>query len=288
MKLPLSLAEKLIQLCNGVPMPSSKIKSASIQAFLDNGIIRKQLQGKSKAMLYLSDPSLLQSYLKNQYGINDLRLYVDSLKTELTRAEAVEAASNSKITAIRTFQGFLVNTCEPIEAVLGGVSTYITPLEGTFTFIYDYEGFQPAPDVTIVGVENPENFRWLQNQQYLFQGMKPLFVSRYPQSRDLIKWLMAIPNTYLHFGDFDFAGINIYWNEYKNHLGERARFFVPPNVEHLIAKHGNRMLYDNQKLLVKEEIKERGLKQVIEMLHKYKKGLEQEVLIKMSALSNSE
>jgi hypothetical protein len=287
MKLPLSLAEKLILLYNGEQIPSSKMKSASIQAFLDNGIIRKQVQGKSKAMLYLPDPSSLQSYLKNHYGINDLELYVDRLKTEVTRAEAIEVASNSKITAIRTFKGFLVNTCEPIEAILGGVSTYINPAEGSFIFIYDYEGFQPAPDVTIVGIENPENFRWIKNQQYLFQGMKTLFVSRYPQSRDLIKWLLTIPNAYLHFGDFDFAGINIYWNEYKKHLGERASFFVPLDIEHLIAKYGNRRLYDNQKLQVEEdEIREPGLKQVIGMLHKYKKGLEQEVLIATEALSS--
>ena len=36
-----------------------------------------------------------------------------------------------------------------------------------------------------------------------------LFVSRYPQSTDLRSWLQNIPNRYIHFGDFDLAGIHI-------------------------------------------------------------------------------
>ena len=50
-------------------------------------------------------------------------------------------------------------------------------------------------------------------------NQKILFVCRYPQSNDLIKWLQSIPNRYLHFGDLDFAGINIYLNEFKKYLG---------------------------------------------------------------------
>ena len=89
------------------------------------------------------------------------------------------------------------------------------PTEGTFQFIYDYERFILPADITIVGIENPENFRQISQQQYLFKDIKPLFVCRYPQnqSKDLLKWLQSIPNSYLHFGDFDLAGIGIYLNE---------------------------------------------------------------------------
>ncbi|MCA6071324.1 MAG: hypothetical protein LE168_02900 [Endomicrobium sp.] len=67
--------------------------------------------------------------------------------------------------------------------------------------------------------------------------MRPLFVSRYPQnqSKDLIKWLQSIPNNYLHFGDFDFAGIGIYLNEYKKYLTDKAMFLIPENIEKFIA-----------------------------------------------------
>lgn len=76
-------------------------------------------------------------------------------------------------------------------------------------------------------IEDPSNFRHLQKQRKLFGDIHPLFVSRCPQSKDLIKWLQTIPNRYLHFGDFDFAGLNIYINEFKKHLHDIASFYLP-------------------------------------------------------------
>ena len=107
----------------------------------------------------------------------------------------------------------------------------IQPREGTFTFIYDFETFFPPDNITIVGIENPENFRHIQKQKKFFEDIQPLFVSRYPQNKDLIKWLQTIPNSYLHFGDFDFAGLNIYINEFKKHLHDKATFYLPPDIE---------------------------------------------------------
>jgi len=73
----------------------------------------------------------------------------------------------------------------------------VQPQEGTFTFIYDFENFSPSDDITIVGIENPSNFRHIQKQRKLFGEIQPLFVSRYPQRKDLVKWLQTIPNPYL-------------------------------------------------------------------------------------------
>ncbi|GHT75088.1 hypothetical protein AGMMS50262_09440 [Bacteroidia bacterium] len=112
-------------------------------------------------------------------------------------------------------------------------------------------------------------------------------VSRYPQnqSKDLLKWLQIIPNKYLHFGDFDFAGIGIYLNEYKKHLGNKASFFIPENIEQILEIYGNKELYNNQKINFNEEnLTEENLKQLIPLIHKYKKGLEQEIFIKESRL----
>jgi len=111
-----------------------------------------------------------------------------------------------------------------------------------------------------------------------------LFVSRYPQNqnKDLMKWLQTIPNRYIHFGDFDFAGIRIFLNEYKKYLKNRASFFIPENIENLIEIYGNKKLYDKQGFnLNKEKITEENLLKLIEAIHKHKKGLEQEILIKI-------
>ena len=57
-----------------------------------------------------------------------------------------------------------------------------------------------------------------------------LFVSRYPQSADLREWLIKIPNRYIHFGDFDLAGICIYQSEFYKFLGDRAGFLIPEDI----------------------------------------------------------
>lgn len=225
----------------------------------------------------------LNDYLQNHYGIENLTQYVDFLNNEIVhRADSILVSSDSKTKNIRTFKGFLVNCYEPIETILNQQCFVIQPNIGAFVFIYDFQNFIPAQDVTIVGIENAENFRFVEKQKYLFDGIKPLFVSTYPQnqSNDLIHWLKKIPNNYLHFGDFDFGGLNIYWNEFKVHLQERAQFYLPPKVEILLENKGNRDLYNNQTIKFDEaQVLETNVLKLLKLIRQYKKGLEQEIFI---------
>lgn len=279
MKLPISIAEKLTAMQNGEKIPFSKLKHSVVESMIDNGILKKQIQGRSKTLIYLSNKNSLPDYLKNHFGIDNLENYIIAFKKEdLSRGEAVEVSSNSKLKSIRTFKGFLVNCFEPVECILNNRQITVQPQEGTFTFIYDYDSFTPSDNFTIVGIENPENFRHIQKQKKLFENIQPLFVSRYPQSKDLIKWLQTIPNNYLHFGDFDFAGLNIYCNEYKKHLKDKAKFLLPPDIEHLLSTKGNRDNYNNQTIQFdKNEIGEENILSLLGLIEKYKKGLEQEI-----------
>ena len=283
MKIPISIAEKLFLLCKGEKIPASKIKHSVINEMLDNGILKKQIQGRSKALIYCTESQTINDFLKNHYGISDLQNYIDTLKdTEIFRSDLIAVSSDSKQKSVRTFKGFLVNCFFPISVILNEKKIVLNPTEGTFQFIYDFENLVIPYDITIVGIENPENFRHIEKQKTLFENIKPLFVSRYPQnqSKDLLKWLQSIPNNYLHFGDFDFAGISIYLNEYKKHLGDKAQFFIPENIEFLLNNYGNRALYDKQKLNFEQQaIEEENLTNLIALLHQYKKGLEQEILI---------
>jgi hypothetical protein len=283
MKLTKSLGVKLLQLCNGERIPASKLNYPLVKELLAEGIILDNRSGRSKSVLYIQLPEALNAFLFNRYSISDLKNYIESIdSTDLTRAVLVQYASDSKVKKVRTFKGFIVNSYQPIPAKLDKTIIVIDPPLGTFQFIHNYEHFIPDPQVTIIGIENSENFSQISKQQYLFNGLQPLFVSRYPQgqNRDLIKWLQKIPNSYIHFGDFDFAGISIYLNEYKKHLGNRATFLIPQGIETLLAKCGSKRLYDVQKATFKvDQIEEEGLLKIIQLLHKYKKGLEQEALI---------
>ncbi len=281
MMIPLSIAEKLLLLAGGKELQASKMRHALIDELVAEGIIAERLAGRTKSTLFVADNNALQQYLYNKFSIPDIGEYIAVLRKEdATRAEQILVSSNSKTVNRRTFKGFLVNSYMPLACTLHGKPFTIHPLEGTFQFVHDFEHFIPAPDVVVVGVENAENFRYVEKQKYLFGDLKTLFVSRYPQeqNKDLIKWLLSIPNTYLHMGDYDFAGINIYMQEYKKHLKERASFFIPGNIEQLLADHGNSALYDKQKLFA-IETPETEIQKLIALIHKHKKGLEQEVLL---------
>ena len=281
MKIPIHIAEKLLLLSQGEIIPSSMAKHSSIEDMVSEGIIERS--GRVQKKLFIQNSASLHLYLQNKYGINDLNRYIAVSKQEnVQRNELVVIASNSKMKSVRTFKGFLINSYHPIQAQLNGKSIILNFTNGTFQFIYDFSNFIPEKNITIVGIENPENFRWIEQQKHLFKNIKPLFVCRYPQnqSKDLIKWLKSIPNDYLHFGDFDFAGIGIYINEFKEHLGKKAEYFVPDNLEELLSLNGNRNLYDTQKINFKLEfIKEEKLLKLIRTIHQNKKGLEQEAFI---------
>jgi hypothetical protein len=281
MKVPVHIAEKLLQLSQGESIPSSLAKHSLIEDLVLEGIIERK--GRIQKSLLLSNNKALHTYLQNNCSINDLQQYIQvSKKEEVTRSELVAATSNSKHLGVRSFKGFLINCYSPIQATLNGKQTTLNPVDGTFQFISDFEKFVVSPDITIVGIENPSNFRYIDKQKYLFADIKPLFVSRYPQnqSKDIIKWLKSIPNNYLHFGDFDFSGIGIYLNEFKKHLADKTTFFIPENIDKLISDFGNKKRYDIQKINFElKAIREEKLLQLIDTIHKYRKGLDQEILI---------
>ena len=130
-----------------------------------------------------------------------------------------------------------------------------------------------------------ENFRMIRKQRHLFEEylhrhrlpQKALFVSRYPQSSDLRKWLTSISNKYLHFGDFDLAGIHIFLSEFLKYLGEERTYYLIPDDISSRLKHGSTKRYDEQLLRFKEihtAIAE--LQQLIDLINRERKGYDQE------------
>ncbi len=286
-KLPLSVAVKLLQMVQGKKITAAQLRHALMDELAEEGIIEKQRAASNSTVYKIKNTEGLHAFLQNKLGIESLAAYINTLQQqELTRSQLVKAAADSKLKRVNTFKGFLVNCYEPIPAVIAGITTTITPLPGRYTFIHDYTRFTVEKDVTIVGVENAENFTYVQQQQYLFGNSKVLFVSRYPQEQTtaLREWLMAIPNHYLHFGDLDFEGIDIYLGEFKKHLGNKASFLIPPQTEEMLLRHGNSALYNQQfRYTLPQGInQEPALNNLVQLFHRYKKVLEQEAFIQNS------
>lgn len=288
-KLTLSTAKKLQRLKNGEVIAYSRVKNHVVDSLIAEHILWKK--GKHRQTVQLQNTAALDSYLANQMQINSLEEFITTLDNEnRVRADLVTVTGNSKYQAQRTFQGFLVNSYAAIETRLNGEPLTIHPKKGTFTFIYDYNDFCIDKSVTVVGMENAENFRYIEQQKGLFSAINPLFVSRYPQSqhKDFIRWISRLENPYWHFGDFDMSGIAIYLNEYKKHLGDRATFFIPPTITIDLPKWGSSERYDKQSVNFNpEKITESNLYDLFLLIQKYQKGLDQEFYIRKRLTTGS-
>lgn len=286
-KLTLSTAKYLQRLKDGEAIAYSRIKNRIIDDLVSEHILWKK--GKHRQSITLQDSKALDSYLANQLQVNDLSLFIQVLDNDnKQRADLVAATADSKYAKKRTFQGFLVNSYQPISARLHDKPLIIHPQTGSFTFIYDYEALRIDRSVTLVGVENAENFRYIEQQKALFSHITPLFISRYPQSqhKDFIRWASQLANPYWHFGDFDVAGIGIYLHEYKKHLGDRASFFIPPDITTDLSTWGSRERYHQQSINFDPEqinhpsINEPDLYDLFTLIQQQQKGLDQEFYIK--------
>ena len=280
MKKTAGLIEKLIRLANGVALPASNLKGEWFEQMLAEGILVSITHGSHKSFR-VANADTFRHYLDSQYNIRDLEQTLQLLSEEKpNRALQVDVSGDSKFVRQRSFRGFLVNSYQPIEAILNGQSITICPPEGSFLFVSDYQHFSLAEDVVIVGIENAENFRYIRCQKQLFAAYeKVLFVSRYPQNGDLVRWLQSIPNNYVHFGDLDLAGIAIYQNEFYRHLGERSSFLIPEDYEERISL-GNRERYDKQlPQYGKMKIQDQRIAPVLSCIHRYHRGYDQEGFI---------
>ena len=259
----------------GEKIASSRIPKALRETLLSEGLITVTVHGSRKSVRAL-DAGRLKQFLID----NDEKFRILDVEGKTSRAKQASSTGNSRLVSVRSCPGFPVNTYEPIECELNGETFVIHPANGSFTFICDWQSFSVPEDVIVVGIENMENFRLVQRQKYLFEeclgGNKLLFVSRYPQSTDLREWLKSIPNRYVHFGDFDLTGIKIFQTEFERHVGERASFMIPSDIEDRI-KNGSSKRYDDQfSHSGNISSKDPGVQALIDIINKYRKGYDQE------------
>lgn len=271
------LLDKLLMLAQGKSLPASSLKGEWFEQMLQDHILIVVTHGSRKS-IRVSNEHIFRNYLDSQYDIRDLeKTYELLLMSEADRGTQVNLSGDSKFVQQRSCPGFMVNSYSPISANLNGKEIVIAPEEGSMLFIADWKNFVIPENVLVVGIENMENFRLIRRQKYLFPTNKQiLFVSRYPQSADLRKWLLNIPNEYIHFGDFDIAGIRIYETEFYNYLGSRASFIIPADIE-LRIKNGSTKRYNTQYQEFKNyRPKDKRVLPLFEMINRYHKGYDQE------------
>lgn len=235
----------LKMLLDGASLAWSALNVQLRETLVEEGLLNIQTRGSRKTVKAVS-AEVLRQFLEQRYeALRGFDWSGEDLSQQTTRADLAVHSGNSKTKGIRTCPGFMVNCCEPIAAKIGGEEIRLLPVEGTLLFIADWEHFSIPQDILIVGIENMENFRNVRCQKHLFPDVPILFVSRYPQSGDLIRWLQSIPNPYVHFGDFDLAGMRIFETEFYKHLGARASFLIPADIETRL-RNGSAERYNSQ------------------------------------------
>ena len=264
----------------GEQVAGSKLNSQLLDELLAEGLLLVLSRGSRKSYR-ARDPEALKRFLIDR----DESYRILEVDQPNSRASMAAETGNSKLVMVRSCPGFPVNSYEPIACLLDGKPFVVNPQEGSFLFVADWERFAIPEDVVVIGVENMENFRMIRQQRVFFEqylqahdlSTRVLFVSRYPQSTDLRRWLCAIPNHYLHFGDFDLAGINIFLVDFQQYLGkERSSYLIPDDVESRL-KSGSRKRYDEQSnrfKSIKSEVPE--LQHLIDLIYRERKAYDQE------------
>ena len=281
-----SLIQAFASLHSGETVPSGRFPSDLAAELLAEGGVASIVHGSRTAMRVVSMRAFDVFLRSKGLQPDQLQETMEVLSEPTTRAAQVQLLGDSKTVAVRSCPGFPVNVIAPLSVRLGERKLLLCPCPGSFLYISDFREFRIPSNTIVVGVENMENFRLPERQtevwdqirdQYGDCGVPPvLLVSRYPQSKDLITWLQTSPNTYVHFGDFDLAGIHIYLTEFYRHLGDRASFFVPEDIEQRLSV-GSRERYDTQfPRFGKMDVTDARVLPLVKIIHRYQKGYDQE------------
>lgn len=282
MRLTLRLIENLQRLQRGESIPYSALPKSLVEDLVGEGIL-SIVYRKTKRCLKAPNSGALGGMLP-QYNeaLKDLNAAAKLLIEDNSRSAQAALSGNSKTSSKRTTPGFLVNSYSAIECKLGGKFFLIEPVEGSAVYIADWQSFVLPTSTLIIGIENNENFLRIREQRKLFDDClkkvesEILFVSRYAFSSDLMNWLALMPNRYVHFGDFDLAGIDIFLNQFKPYVGERGSFLIPTDIESRI-KQGSRKRYDDQyQKYSKLTTSDPTINHLISLIHKYRRTYDQE------------
>lgn len=231
----MAISASIQALISGEQVAGSKLSSKLLNELMAEGLLSVVTHGSRKSYR-ARDVEAMKRYLIDK----DESYRMLEVSSFVSRASLAAETGNSKLMTVRSCPGFPVNSYEPISCSLCDKDFVVNPHEGSFVFIDNWRQFSIPQDIVVVGIENMENFRRIRQQKKLFESvlgnMPLLFVSRYPQSTDLRNWLMGIPNRYVHFGDFDLAGIHIFLTEFQKYLGDRASFLIPSDIEQRLTQ----------------------------------------------------
>jgi hypothetical protein len=247
-----------------------------------NGSIKLIRKSPQRKILHLEKKENVYLFLKNNgYKIEDIINFDTYLKeiveTTPSRDTIHKWHNCTKIKKSESLKGLYLSSLHNLNIKIDNKPVTIIPTNGVGYFCFYTQEITLSEDTIVVGVENYQVIWFAKKYKDFFINTKVLFVVRNKYMRE---WIETIENEYIHFGDYDLAGINIYLNDIVPRLKKSKKYsmFIPDNIEYLIKEYGDSDIFQKQikyKDIVVNDLKIDKLKKIIK---KYKKGLEQEGL----------
>lgn len=286
MKLTLRLIRNLRRILQGESIPYSSLPESFADSLVREGFLNVEYHRSRRCLRTHNAEALSGALPRYNEALGDLNAAESLFSDDNSRAAQASISGNSKTIGMRSAPGFLVNTYHRVECRLNDEVFIINPPEGSTVYIANWESFIPPAASLVIGVENMENFLKIRNHGALFDSYLTdnesniIFVARYAFSSDISRWLEGIPNRYLHFGDFDLAGISIFLTQFKPHVGERGSFLIPTDIGERISR-GSRKRYDEQFLKYSHlTAADTDLSNLIALIHRHRRTYDQEGYIK--------
>lgn len=253
--------------------------STLLEPMLNNGGIKRKQLSRSRFEIVLVDSSSFNLYIKTKFNIVDLDGYLLNLQNPIaTRAEMLTVSLDDKSKSINPFDGIYISSYDNIEISIDGQITKLNNLNGSAMFISKSCRLEISKEILVVGIENVENLLFILQQIEYFSHIKQKKVFIY-RNEFMLNFLEKIENDYLHYGDFDFAGIRIYKSEILPRVKADRRFFIPSNIEELLNRGQSDLYYRHYSYKANIMDIDDELDELITLIDDYKKTVRQEFLI---------
>jgi len=215
----------------------------------------------------------------NNYFIDSLEEIDDYIQEMFdkkpSRDEVQKWHNSTKSKESKSLNGLYVSSLNKIDIKLNDKIVTIIPDSGLGYFLFYTQKIELYESTIIVGVENYQVVWFAQKYKQFFDNKDILFIVINPF---MLEWIENLKNEYVHFGDYDLAGINIYLNKILPRLkkSKKHSMFIPQNIEYLIQEHGDPELYEKQKQYKNLDTNDIQINNLIKSIRDNKKSIEQE------------
>jgi len=229
----------------------------------------------------LKEENVFLFFKNNSYYIDskdEIDIYIEEiLDSKPSRDKVQKWHNSSKAKDSKSLKGLYISSLNPIDIKLNDKVVKIIPNNGLGYFLFYTQKIELFESTIIVGIENYQVVWFAKKYKQFFENDNILFVVINPY---MLEWIGSLENEYIHFGDYDLAGINIYLNKIvpKFKKSQKYSMFIPENIEHLIKEYGDYELYEKQKQykdLITEDSK---INDLVKNIRTNKKSIEQEGL----------